>query len=60
MTLKYVVCLGLLAALPSLAKPPAEPAPVKIVDEVFVSTVLKQNLIGLDPERRMKVYLPPG
>jgi S-formylglutathione hydrolase FrmB len=60
MTLKYIVCLGLLAALPSLARPPADPAPVRIVDEVFVSTVLQQNLIGLDATRRMKVYLPPG
>ena len=60
MNLPYLVCLGLLAALPAMARPAADPAPVTIADEVFVSTVLKQNLIGLDLERRAKVYLPPG
>jgi len=60
MVLKFITCLGLLAALPAMARTSAEPAPVTIVDEVFVSTVLKQNLIGLDLQRRTKVYLPPG
>jgi S-formylglutathione hydrolase FrmB len=60
MSLKYMVWFGLLAALPSMARTPAAAAPVTVVDEVFVSDVLRQNLIGLDPQRRMKVYLPPG
>jgi hypothetical protein len=47
---------ALVAALPLFAAP----APVSIVEELFVSTVLRDNRIGLEPERRMKVYLPPG
>ena len=43
MNLKYVVCLGLLAALPASARPPVDPAPVRIVDEVFSSTVLNRD-----------------
>jgi S-formylglutathione hydrolase FrmB len=58
MPLKIVVCLGLLAALPSMARTPS--APVTVVDEVFTSRVLEQNLIGLQLERRAKVLLPPG
>ena len=60
MNLKYLACLCLLAALPSMARPAADPAPVTLADEVFTSAVLKQNLIGLDLQRRAKVYLPPG
>jgi S-formylglutathione hydrolase FrmB len=60
MTLKYIVLSGLFAALPALGRAPAPPATVSIVDEVFASTILAQNRIGLDPERRAKVYLPPG
>jgi S-formylglutathione hydrolase FrmB len=60
MTLKYIVLFGLFAALPVMARTPAQPAPVSVVDEVFTSTILAQNRIGLDPERRAKVYLPPG
>ena len=60
MSIKHVVFLGLFAALPSMARTSAEQAPVTIADEVFTSTVLAQNLIGLDLERRTKVYLPPG
>jgi S-formylglutathione hydrolase FrmB len=61
MSLKIVSALiGLLTALPSMSRAAAETPAVSIVDEVFVSTVLQQNFIGLDPERRMKVFLPPG
>jgi hypothetical protein len=31
-----------------------------IVDETFTSTVLRENRIGLEAERFMKVYLPPS
>ncbi len=50
---------GLLIALPALARDPAPPR-VTVVDEPFVSTVLRDNRIGLDPERAIKVLLPPG
>jgi S-formylglutathione hydrolase FrmB len=59
MALKHLVWSALLAALP-MAGAAANASPVTIVDEVFTSTVLKQNLVGLDLERRTKVYLPPG
>ncbi|HEV7606271.1 MAG TPA: alpha/beta hydrolase-fold protein [Steroidobacteraceae bacterium] len=38
----------------------AEPAHGTVVDVPFTSTVLRDNLIGLNPERAMKVYLPPS
>jgi hypothetical protein len=58
MTLKRALWAlpALLAAVPLFAAP----APVSVVDEVFVSQVLQENRIGLDAGRRMKVYLPPG
>ena len=56
----FWVLFGLLAAVPSMARTPAESSSVTVVDEVFVSRVLAENRIELDPERRMKVYLPPG
>ena len=62
MQLKLIVCLASLAAtapVPSMARTPAA-TPITVVDEVFTSRVLEQNLIGLDLERRSKVYLPPG
>jgi S-formylglutathione hydrolase FrmB len=58
MRLKIIACLGLLATLPAMAVPPAPP--VTLVDEVFTSSVLATNLIGLDLERRAKIFLPPG
>ena len=59
MSLRLLFCLALLSSLPSMARPTAPP-PVTVVDEVFTSTILSQNRIGLDLERRAKVYLPPG
>jgi S-formylglutathione hydrolase FrmB len=50
---------GLLIALPALARDPA-PRRVTVVDIPFVSAVLRDNRIGLDPERAIKVLLPPG
>lgn len=47
---------ALLFALPLVAAP----APVNVVDEVLTSKLLPENRIGLNPERHMKVYLPPG
>ena len=44
-----------------MARAPAgEPPRVTVVDEPFVSTVLRDNRIGLNPERAIKVLLPPG
>ncbi len=31
-----------------------------LVTEKLTSTILRENRIGLDPERRVKVFLPPG
>ena len=40
----------------------AEPAAAhgRLVTETLHSTVLQDNRIGIDPERRLKVYLPPS
>ena len=52
---------GLLASATTVARAPVgEPLNGTVVDELFVSTVLRDNRIGLNPERAMKVYLPPG
>lgn len=50
---------ALIFAWPLFARP-ATPPPVTIVDEVFESSVLAENRIGLEPVRHMKVFLPPG
>jgi S-formylglutathione hydrolase FrmB len=63
MLLKNVcgLIVGVLVALPALARAPAgEPPRLTVVDEPFVSTVLRDNRIGLNPERAIKVLLPPG
>ena len=54
-----LVVVGLALALPALAR---DPAPLRgmVVDEPFMSTVLRDNQIGLNPERAIKVLLPPG
>jgi S-formylglutathione hydrolase FrmB len=50
--------VGLIFAGPSWAAdlPPRG----TVVDEPFTSAVLRDNRIGLDPERAIKVILPPG
>jgi len=63
MTLKHAlwVAAGLLATAPSLGRAPeGEPPRGTIVDRSFTSTVLRENRVGLNPERAIKVYLPPG
>ena len=55
----FLVVSGLLIALPALARDAAPPR-VTVVDEPFVSTVLRDNRIGVKPERAIKVLLPPG
>lgn len=63
MTLKPAlwVLVGVLTALPTVARPPAgQPPRGSLVDEPFVSTVLRDNRIGVDPARAIKVFLPPG
>lgn len=53
--------IGLLIALPVGARTPAdEPPRLTVVDEPLVSTVLRDNRIGLDTTRAIKVLLPPG
>jgi enterochelin esterase-like enzyme len=63
MSLKYAlwVVFGLFATSSAMARSPvAEPPHGTVVDEPFVSTVLRDNRIGLKAERAMMVYLPPG
>jgi len=63
MFLKHAVWIlvGLITVTHSWAHAPAgEPARGTIVDEPFSSTVLRDNRIGLNPERAIKVLLPPG
>ena len=50
-----------LVAASSLARSPVvEPPRGTVVDLPFASTVLRDNHIGLNPERAIKVLLPPG
>jgi S-formylglutathione hydrolase FrmB len=62
MTAKLTACLfaGLLTAAHAWAKAPADPPRLTLVEEPFVSTVLHDNRIGLNPERAIKVFLPPS
>jgi S-formylglutathione hydrolase FrmB len=55
----FLPALCLFVALPALARDPAPPR-LTLVDEPLVSTVLRDNRIGLDPARPIKVLLPPG
>jgi S-formylglutathione hydrolase FrmB len=54
-----LLAAGLALALPTLARDP-QPPRVTVVDEPFVSTILRDNRIGLDPGRAIKVLVPPG
>ena len=60
MKLALWVMAGLLVTAPSWARAPVEPTHGTVVDEPFTSQVLRDNRIGLNAERAMKVYLPPG
>ncbi len=62
MSLKFAACVlaGLFAAAPSWARAPANPPRLTLVEEPFVSTVLRDNRIGLNPDRPVRVFLPPG
>jgi S-formylglutathione hydrolase FrmB len=62
MTWKPAGCLmlGLLAAAQCWAQAPTSPPRGTLVDEPFTSTVLKDNRIGLQADRTIKVLLPPG
>jgi S-formylglutathione hydrolase FrmB len=53
------VLVGMLVALPAAARA-GDPPRGSLVDEPFVSTVLRDNRIGLDAARVTKVFLPPG
>lgn len=50
---------GLLVMPLALGREPAAPR-ITVVDEPFVSSVLRDNRIGLDPHRSIKVLLPPS
>lgn len=54
-----LLAAGLLIALPALPRDPSPPR-VTVVDEPFVSAILRDNRIGLDAQRAIKVLLPPG
>jgi S-formylglutathione hydrolase FrmB len=55
----FLIVASLSLALPALARDLTPPR-LTVVDEPFASTVLRDNRIGLDPERAIKVLLPPG
>lgn len=48
-----------LFALPALARDP-DPLRLTLVAEPFVSSILRDNRIGLDTQRPVRVLLPPG
>ena len=52
-----VILLATLAAFPGFA---VETKHGTVVTEHLVSTILRENRTGLDPNRVIKVYLPPG
>jgi S-formylglutathione hydrolase FrmB len=56
-TVLLVFCL--LVALPVSAREPGAPR-VTVVDEPLISGILRDNRIGLDSARAIKVLLPPG
>jgi S-formylglutathione hydrolase FrmB len=62
MSLKHAVWIlvVLLAASTMARAQNGAPPRGTVVDEPFVSTVLRDNRIGVRPERAIKVYLPPG
>lgn len=48
------------AAVSSASAASAETRPATLLTETLASTVLRENRVGLDPNRRVKVVLPPG
>ena len=46
--------------LTSLWAQPSEPKRGTVVTQILPSAILRENRIGLDANRRIKVYLPPG
>jgi S-formylglutathione hydrolase FrmB len=55
-----IVLTGLLATAHAWSRTPADPPRLTLVDLPFTSTVLRDNRIGLNPERAIKVFLPPS
>lgn len=53
------VVVGMLLALPAAVRA-GDPPRGSLVDEPLVSTILRDNRIGLDVARATKVFLPPG
>ncbi len=52
------ICFAMLFVISSVA---AQAAPGSTIETRFLeSTILQENRIGLNPTRRIKVYLPPG
>ena len=62
MHLKYTAfaLFALILSTPSWTRTPADPPRTTIADEPFLSTVLADNRIGLNPSRAIKVLLPPS
>ena len=52
------ICLAMFLVL---AVAPVTGAPASVIETKYLdSTILRENRIGLNPVRRIKVYLPPG
>ena len=52
------ICLAVFLVLAALV---TQAAPGSVIETKFIdSAILKENQIGLNPMRRIKVYLPPG
>jgi hypothetical protein len=56
--MKFRYVLSLFLILLSVASP--NPAAGRVLDAGFESESLRESLLGIDPNRKIKVYLPPG
>ncbi len=55
-----LLAAGLIAVIAALPRATAETKGGRVVTEHLVSTALRDNRVNLDPNRTIKVYLPPG
>ena len=56
----FAIAVLVIAFLSTFDGRAAESKQGSVVTEHLASTILRENLTGLDPNRVIKVYLPPG